>query len=271
MTRVRALTLEALGGTCELFAVDAPASGLAETAAWIASLHGRLTRFDRHSELSRLNAAADRWIDVSDELHALLAFALDAYADSGGLVHAGVLPALAAAGYRGTFAQVAWDDRPVPASGPLAPLPELLELRPGVARVRRGAAIDLGGLAKGWIADRAAERLGPSTLVSCGGDLSARGMGPTGEGWPVGFGDRTLLLVDAGAATSGTTCRRWGAARHHVIDPRTGAPASSDLAEVSVLAPSAAEGEVLAKTALLLGSAGAPAFLAGRATGWALH
>ena len=66
-------------------------------------------------------------------------------------------------------------------------------------------------------------------------------------------------------------CRRWGAARHHVIDPRTGAPASSDLAEVSVLAPSAAEGEVLAKTALLLGSADAPAFLAGRATGWALH
>ena len=63
----------------------------------------------------------------------------------------------------------------------------------------------------------------------------------------------TVLLHGLGAATSGTGGRRWGPKLHHLIDPRTGLPADSDLAEVSVLAPTAAEAEVLAKTALLLG------------------
>jgi thiamine biosynthesis lipoprotein len=112
--------------------------------------------------------------------------------------------------------------------------------------------------------------MGPNSLANCGGDLYARGGGETGEGWPVGFGGKTILLKDLGAATSGTTKRRWGEGRHHLIDPRTGAPAVTDLIEVSVLAPTALEAEILAKTALILGSALAPRALEGRASGWAL-
>jgi thiamine biosynthesis lipoprotein len=74
--------------------------------------------------------------------------------------------------------------------------------------------------------------------VNLCGDLYARGGGTTGEGWPVGFGDKTLLLKDLGAATSGTTKRAW-ADGHHLIDPRTGRPALSDLTEASVLAATA--------------------------------
>jgi thiamine biosynthesis lipoprotein len=62
-----------------------------------------------------------------------------------------------------------------------------------------------------------------------------------------------VLLRDIGAATSGTGGRRWGERLHHLIDPRTGLPANTDLTEVSVLASTGAEAEVLAKTALLLG------------------
>jgi thiamine biosynthesis lipoprotein len=281
-----------LGGTCELYAVD-PVEPLAETAEWILGLHRRLTRFEPSSELSRLNARAGEWVEVSDVLHELLEEALVAYEVSGGLVHVGVLPALIAAGYDRTFDQLLQVRPTDPQKRWIPPLPELLRLRPSTARLAPGAAIDLGGLAKGWIADRAVERMGPNSLANCAGDLMARGAGPRadgpprldgsradrwspldapmhGEGWPVRFADRTLLLHDMAAATSGTTKRRWGTQSHHIIDPRTGRPAASDLVEVSVLATSALDAEVLAKTALLLGSDAAVGYLEGRALGWAL-
>ncbi len=268
---VETLSFEALGGTCDLFAIE-PHEPLAEAAEWIHEMHRRLTRFDADSELSRTNARAGEWVDVSPELHALLVAALDAYDRSRGLVNAAVLPALLAAGYDRTFDEVVArsDARPSPAAVAVPPLPAALEVRPGRARIARGAAIDLGGLAKGWIADHAVQRIGPNSLASCGGDLRARGSGPDGEGWPVGFGDRTVLLEDTAAATSGTTKRRWGNGLHHLIDPRTGRPADTDLHEVSVLARTALQAEVLAKTALLLGSSEAAAFLGPRSLGWAL-
>ncbi|HYR94365.1 MAG TPA: FAD:protein FMN transferase, partial [Methylomirabilota bacterium] len=156
------------------------------------------------------------------------------------------------------------------APAPPAPLPELLEIRGREARLAKGAAIDLGGIAKGWLADRLAERLGPNTLVNLCGDLFARGPGESGEGWPVGFGDKTVLLHDLGAATSGTTKRMWGPGLHHLIDPRTARPAVSDLREVSVIAQSATDAEIYAKVALILGSIEGPKWLQGRALGWSL-
>lgn len=269
--RMDVLTFDALGGTCELFAVG-PHEPLAATAEWIRGLHSSLTRFDPASELSRFNARAGEWVAVSPELHALLEAALDAYDASDGLVNAAILPALVAAGYDRTFDEIPRSAH-APATGrPVPPLPDLLEVagHAHLSRLTRGAAVDLGGLAKGWIADRAVERLGDNALASCAGDLYARGPGESGGGWPVGFGDRTLLLRDTGAATSGTTKRRWGDGLHHLIDPRTGRPAESDLEEVSVLAPTALDAEVFAKTALLLGSAAAPAYLEKRSQGWNL-
>ncbi len=290
-TEVASLRFEALGGECELYAV-APAEPLEETARWIRGLHRRLTRFEPESELSRFNDRAGDWVEVSPELEALLRAALDAFETSEGLVHAGILPALLDAGYDRSFGDMyvfrhqlddirhRSDDRTHAASRdtslagaspePPEPLPALLQVRSGSAKLEPGAAIDLGGLAKGWIADRAVERLGPHSLANCAGDLRALGGGPSGEGWPVAFGGQTLLLDDHGAATSGTTKRRWGDGKHHLIDPRTGAPSTSDLSEVSVLARTALDAEIMAKSAILLGSAQAPSGLEGRALGWAL-
>jgi FAD:protein FMN transferase len=156
-----------------------------------------------------------------------------------------------------------------PPAGPLPPLPEVLEVRPGSARLATGTGIDLGGLAKGWMADRLVERLGDNALANIGGDLAARGAGPIGEGWPIGFGGEVVAVHDAAAATSATWRRRWGSV-HHLIDPRTGRPAETDLGQVQVLAGNGVDAEVLAKTALLLGSRLAPELLAAHATGWAL-
>jgi thiamine biosynthesis lipoprotein len=258
----------ALGGDCELFGIDIDADVLERGEAWIHRMHGQLTRFEGTSELSKLNAAAGRWMPVSEELSALLRESLRAYDVSGGLVHAATLPALLAAGYTRDFTLGGTPTTATPP--PPAPLPELLELRPGEARLARGAAIDLGGIAKGWLADRLAAQMGANCLANLCGDLYARGPGETGEGWPVGFGDTTVLLRDMGAATSGVTKRMWGPGLHHLIDPRTARPAVTDLQEVSVLAPTATDAEIFAKVALLLGREDAPAWLEGRSAGWSL-
>jgi thiamine biosynthesis lipoprotein len=266
MAPLEALRFEALGGQCELYSLSSDRSAdLAGARVWVDAMHDRLTRFAPDSELSRLNAAAGHWIEVSPELEALLHQSLAAYASSFGLVHVGVLPALLAAGYTRDFAA-----GQTPATGEIVippPLPEMLDVAPGRARLAPRAAIDLGGVAKGWLADRAVERIGANSLANFAGDLRARGAGPDGGGWPVGFGPTTVLLKDAGAATSGTGGRRWGERSHHLIDPRTGLPADTDLTEVSVIAPTGAEAEVLAKTALFLGREAGARFLDKRSLG----
>ena len=101
-------------------------------------------------------------------------------------------------------------------------------------RLAAGVRLDLGGIGKGYAVDRAAERLstlGPC-LVNAGGDVAVRG-----RRWPVGVetanGFVTLELVSGALATSGRDRRRWrrnGEEQHHLIDPATGRPSSSDLA-----------------------------------------
>jgi FAD:protein FMN transferase len=263
---MESLTFTALGGDCELYGIDVGAAALEQGQTWTLRLHDRLTRFEPSSELSRFNASAGGWVAVSPELEALLRESLRAFEVSDGLVNVAVLPALLAAGYTRDFAA-----GPTARTAPprISPLPEVLEVRAGEARLAMGPAVDLGGIAKGWMADRLAERLGDNVLVNLCGDLFARGGGATGEGWPVGFGDKTLLLKDLGAATSGATRRAWPGG-HHLIDPRTGLPAQSDLSEVSVLASTATDAEIYAKVALLLGSRDAPKWLEPRSPGWSL-
>src|SRR5205823_10144570 len=60
-----------------------------------------------------------------------------------------------------------------------------------------------------------------------------------------------------GVATSGRDYRRWrkdGEWKHHIIDPRTGAPAETDVMSATVVAPTACAAEIGAKMAFLLGS-----------------
>jgi len=85
--------------------------------------------------------------------------------------------------------------RPAPEAAVSSPaLTAVLDVDRGRATLARGCAIDLGGVGKGWLADRLCERLGDA-VVSLGGDLRAIGSGPDGEGWCVGLCDGAAVLV----------------------------------------------------------------------------
>ena len=141
------------------------------------------------------------------------------------------------------------------------------KLRAGAVNLPPGVRLDLGGIAKGWAADRAARRLrraGPA-LVDAGGDIAVSGPMRDGSPWPVGVSDPfdpekrvdVVLLERGGIATSGRNRRRWlidGLNGHHVIDPRTGLPAQTDVMTATVIGPSAEVAEMAAKVVLISGS-----------------
>jgi FAD:protein FMN transferase len=266
-TRRRSETTPASGvrrHACQIFTCDVglachgePLVPFGEVERRLRLLEERFSRFRADSEISRLNQAAGAWCDISEEMYVLLKHALDAAVASAGLVNIAILPRLLEAGYvdsrslrgpaAGTPGEGATDSLPVP------PLTEVLELHRHRARLMPGHAVDLGGLAKGKWADDVVSCLGPNAAASLGGDVSCRGPGPSGDGWPIALpGGEVLLLSDGAVATSGTAKRRWGKDAHHLIDPRTGRPSRSDVAQATVIAATGTCAE-WASSALVIG------------------
>jgi thiamine biosynthesis lipoprotein len=239
---------------------------LGAVVSTFADAERRFSRFAEDSELSRLNRATGPTV-VSPLLFDALMRAKRHVEATRGLFDPAVGSDLLAAGYVRSFAPGALD-RPEPArrARPHGAFADLA-LDAATRAVRRppGVLLDLGGFVKGWTVDRAARLLPAVGVIDAGGDAVLRGGGAVGEGWvldvedPFDAGDvvRTLRVSGCAVATSGIHRRRWvagGEEQHHLIDPRTGRPSRSDVAQVTVLAASAEEAEVLAKTALLLGA-----------------
>lgn len=240
----------------------------------IGSWADRLTRFSDTSELSRLNAAPAPSVQVGPTLGAVLATAQTLGRETDGIVDPTVLAERLAA------------EDPNASSAPAGPISA--GRRWSIETGRRGAVVhrvtdvrfDLGGVAKGWIADRAAASLAswPAVLVDADGDLAMALA--YNEAWSVAIADPrtdgatlgTFEVVGCdptrrqrfGLATSGTSVHRWtrdGSVTHHLIDPRTRRPAVTDVVQATVLADSATAAEAAAKTMVILGSARAEAFL----------
>ena len=179
--------------------------------------------------------------------------ALDAARSTGGSFDPTVLDAMEAIGYDRDFDEVLAGARGV--LRPAVPCGRWRDvtLEDDVLRVPAGVGIDLGGIAKGWTADLAATRALdaglPWVLVNAGGDLRIVGDAPTIDVAIEDPDDRAtelgrLSIREGGLATSSIRSRSWGPGLHHVIDPRTGAPAETDLLQVTVTAPTCAEAEV---------------------------
>jgi FAD:protein FMN transferase len=223
----------------------------------------RFSRFDPGTELSRVNAGAGRWQRVSPEFAELTRRALDAARATDGLFDPTVLPELIAAGYDRDFDQMVATDHP--AAGSLSATPRRyhdVELEGRLLFLPPGAALDFGGIAKGWAVDQAERVIRglPWAIVDAGGDLrlAGRPLHPV----PIGVVDPTdpsveilVVRMEAGAlATTSVVTRSWGPGLHHVIDPRTRRPASTGVLQATVWAETCAEAEVLSKWALLAGT-----------------
>jgi thiamine biosynthesis lipoprotein len=242
---------------------------LAGVPQWFRIWEGRLSRFLEDSELSQINRAPGQVHLISPVMAEVIQTAFEAAEASEGIVVPTILQALEAAGYDRSFDQI------TPRQTTLEVMPIFvgnwheIEFNPRSRSLRtpKGVRLDLGGVAKGWAADRAAGRLsrfGPA-MVDAGGDIAVSGPKADGRPWAIGVADprnpegrlALLQIKRGGVATSGRDYRRWkvnGDWRHHLIDPRTGQPAVTDVFSVTVVAPSVREAEISAKVVAVLGS-----------------
>jgi len=220
------------------------------------------SRFRATSELSMLNAQAGKGaIAASDDLVRLVRAMRDAWIITDGLFDPTVLPAMNAWGYDATSHRCPTsfaEDIPVlsvPGMADVLTSDTAVELPAGVN-------LDPGAIGKGLGADIVSRELhdagADGVLVDLGGDISWRGL-PSDGMWHFQVRDeRTgedrweiFTADEGGLATSTTKTRRWAQGRHHVIDPRTGAPSVQPAVQSTVLASRAVIAEIVATAALL--------------------
>lgn len=260
-------SFRAMGTVCEVAATARPPDvflarrALEAAQDEVTACELALSRFDAGSDLSRLNSAAGEWVAVDPILLDALSAALRGRTDTGGLFDPTILPVLEAAGYDRSF-ELLTDRTPEVLEEWHAGAPIDVDRSRGRARVERGAAVDLGGIGKGFAATcalaamRAAWPALPGGLVDLGGDIAVWGTPPEDGPWRVDITDPrkrdhvlgTLELESGGVATSGRDTRRFGAGRrlHHLIDPGTGMPAAVGPLAATVTASSATEAEAYA-------------------------
>lgn len=238
-----------------------PAAYAAEDC--IRDLEAALSRTDPDSEVSRLNRAGGEPVEVGEDLHFLLQNAKYLSNDTAGAFDITIAPVASAWGFTE-------DQFRVPSQAELDALLKLVDdeqihfsappplsgspSEPLTASLGAGQAIDLGGIAKGYAADKLVkvfqEHQVPRALAQLGGNVLAYGDRPDGTPWRVGIQDPAkpedknafagvLELTDSFAVTSGGYQRYFeenGKRYHHIIDPATGYPADSGLTSVTVVA-----------------------------------
>lgn len=236
----------------------------------IALFEHTFSRFLPDSELNVVNQQAGLPVSVSPEFERLLRTALELSEETMGLFNPLVLPALQRAGYKGSW--------PTPHS--LGAAPDYsqshvvsageIEVENGLVRLPPNTALDFGGIGKGYLLDRLADVLVDSGCgdfwLSLGGDIVMQGYNEADEPWHVGIAraDGEGVVTEAATvdgerlaiATSGTTKRR-GPDWHHIIDPRTGRSAETDVLTATVCNESATKADVFAKCLVLLGASAA--------------
>ena len=257
-----ALSLCGCGGTqesrLELFAMDtymvitAEGGDSEETvksvSREISRLENALSRTIDTSSVSRLNTEGNAVLD--EDTSSLLAAALTYSADTNGAFDVTIAPLVALWG-------ITSDDPRVPSQEEIdALLPlvgsEHIHLDGREAALDEGCAIDLGGIAKGFASDKAADILSRSgadrACANLGGNVYVYSR-ENSRAWNVAIEDPQgkddyvciLSLTDHFVVTSGGYQRYFtgpdGTVYQHILDPKTGYPVQSDLLSASVILP----------------------------------
>lgn len=281
-------SFRAMGTDVHLFVVDGHERDLHRARAEVARLESLWSRFRLDSEVSAITRGAGHPVAVSAETLDLVRRARRAWETTGGAFDPLLGADLVALGYDRSFDDI---DRSG-AGGPWCPPVATdrgnhgirLDPRARTVTIPPGTALDLGGIAKGWTADRLVavllDRGAAGACANIGGDLAVGGRAPAAQGWAIGVQheaaatpDRVLWVREGGVATSTLLRRTWrgpdGSHRHHLLHPDTGNPVGGTLVEATVVAPTATDAEVLTKLAFVapdrltaaLAAAGAAAIL----------
>lgn len=246
-----------------------PAKGAVD--ATLRDIDSACSRFRDDSELSRLNARPGTAIAVSELLAQAIDEGLRAARMTDGDVDPTVGAAVRLAGYDVDFDALARDGAPLVLTATRVPGWQTVRFD-RVARtvtLQRGVELDLGATAKALAADlaaaaalRAMDGRG-GVLVSLGGDIAFAGDAPK-DGWvvqisddsstPIAAGEEAIALRGGAVASSSTRVRRWrrgGVEMHHIIDPRTGAPAVTPWRLASVVAGTCVDANIASTAAII--------------------
>lgn len=265
-----ALRFRAMGTDC-LIAVagtENAATEINRARAEVDRLEAKFSRFRAGSELSRLNRQGGG--QMTGEMREVVALAIEMAAETAGLFDPTMLNEIRRVGYDADFAAISRRDAPIQTrqiGGSGSPIRvsrwHEISVEGENLSLPTGTGLDLGGIVKGWAAERVASQIGDQcgALVDLGGDCAVVGPGPDEGTWTIGVnhggGDLTAIAVEAGAVcTSTTRLRRWMAAtgeKHHLLDPSTGNSVESDLVSVTVYDDSAPRAEAWAKSVLIGG------------------
>jgi len=247
-----------------VYAADDATARRAARAAYarIAELEDVMSDYRPESEVRRLAARAGEPVRVSDELFVVLARAVDLWRRSEGAFDVTV----------GPFVEL-WRTARRTGALPLRAALDSAARRVGsdkvhldsVARTVRldtpGMRIDLGGIAKGYILDRALDALRVQgvtrALLEAGGDIVLGDPPPGRRGWRIAIAAGDTILANRAVSTSGDTEQFviiGGVRYSHVIDPRTGMGLTSRR-EATVVAPDGVTADGLATALTLLDDA----------------
>jgi len=255
-------------------------AGMCAAKVFIDECEQRYSRFLSASELSELNRSAGNWCQVSNELMDMLQLSIMYHHETNGIFDPSILSDLKRIGYDRSMNEIRANGASKPAhASNRTSRPAFNEIffdfTDNRVRLPRGLEIDLGGIAKGWIVEKAAHLLNTYAeicAVSAGGDILFIGHPLDGTDWDVYLEDPrspTQMLaqfhIPSGAvATSSVMKRTWSQGekvRHHLIDPRTGEPAKTNWLSVTVISPNVITAEVYAKAILIVGEKELPNLL----------
>lgn len=224
-------------------------------------------------DIRRINEAGGEFVEVDAETLAVLRLALDCAALTNGCFDPTIYPVVRLYGFTTDSFRVAGDAEIAAALETV----DYANIEIDGSRVRtlNGAKIDLGGIAKGYLANRLKsimeEHGVASAILSLGGNIISVGNKPDGSVWNIGITDPNepateclALPTDRSVVTSGSYQRYFigddGALYHHIIDPATGRPANNGLLSVSVVCEDSAKADALSTALFVLGFEAAAEF-----------
>jgi thiamine biosynthesis lipoprotein len=247
---------------------DADESILEECKELCTNYDNMFSNTNPDSEISKINQAGGEPVEVSDETITLIQTGIDYGELSGGAFDITISP----------VADL-WDFKTDTPS-----LPDASALEEALTHVNYKniqidgnyvslsdpeAAIDVGGIAKGYIADRLKEYLQSQgiehAMINLGGNVLAMGAKLDGSDYNIGIQDpfdsegnpiTAVQIADQTVVTSGTYERFFkidDTIYHHILNPSTGYPYENGLSSVTIITDSSLEADALSTTCFALG------------------